>query len=372
MYRLIMEINSADNKMKILAYYLPQFHPTEFNDKWYGKGFTEWTNVGKAKPLFRGHYQPKVPADLGYYDLRLPEIAEQQVELAKYAGIFGFCYWHYWFGNGEELLDMPFKRVVECGKPDFPFCLAWANESWKRKQWNKNAEDLVIKEQKYPGSVDNEMHFYNYLKAFKDKRYLTYNGKPIFIIYKPFEFINVASFIREWNELAKKNGISDGFYFIGMINLNEDHEKLISLGFSASTLHHMSRLRSDRSLLQRIKRTLQVQLLPKIRRPILVDYKKYIESAWDYSFDSKEDVIPTLLPNWDHSPRSGLKTPIFVNTTPDNWDILVNKFNSQIKKKKNKIAIIRAWNEWGEGNYIEPDLKYGTGFLDVLHKYLKG
>lgn len=366
-----MEINNPDKKMKVLAYYLPQFHPTEFNDKWYGKGFTEWTNVGKARPLFKNHYQPKIPADLGYYDLRLPEISDQQADLAKYAGITGFCYWHYWFGNGEELLDMPFKRVVETGSPDFPFCLAWANESWKRKQWDKTAKDIVIKEQKYPGKEDNEQHFYRYLKAFKDKRYLTYNGKPIFIIYKPFEFDKVDSFITEWNNLAKKNGLNNGFYFIGMINLNEEHKKLISLGFSASTLHHMSRLRSDRSLWKRIKRSLSVQLLPKLKRPILIDYVKYIKNAWDYSFDSRNDVIPTLLPNWDHSPRSGLKTPIFINTTPDNWNKLVSKFDKEITNKDNRMVMLRAWNEWGEGNYIEPDQKYGKAYLDVLRKYLK-
>lgn len=366
-----MEINTPDNKMKVLAYYLPQFHPTEFNDKWYGKGFTEWTNVGKAKPLFKNHYQPKIPADLGYYDLRLPEIAEQQAVLAKYAGVSGFCYWHYWFGNGEELLDMPFKRAVETGSPDFPFCLAWANESWKRKQWDKNAQDLIIKEQKYPGLEDNKQHFYKYLNAFKDRRYLTYDGKPIFIIYKPFEFENVNIFINQWNDLAKQNGLDKGFYFIGMINFNKDHDKLMSLGFSASTLHHMSRLRSDRRLIQRIKRSLSVQLLPKIKKPILIDYRKYINNAWDDSFDFRDDVVPTLLPNWDHSPRSGLKTPIFINTTPSNWEKLVEKYNKKISCKSNKLVIIRAWNEWGEGNYIEPDLKNGTGYLDVLRKYLK-
>ena len=119
------------NKIRVLAFYLPQFHPIPENDKWYGKGFTEWTNVGKAKPLFRGHYQPRVPADLGYYDLRVPETRQAQADMAREYGVEAFCYWHYWFGNGRRLLERPFNEVLESGKPDFPFCLAWANHSWR-------------------------------------------------------------------------------------------------------------------------------------------------------------------------------------------------------------------------------------------------
>ena len=121
------------NKSKVIAYYLPQYHPIPENNKWWGNGFTEWTNVGKAKPLFKGHYQPRVPADLGYYDLRLPDVRQAQADLAKKAGVTAFCYWHYWFGKDKELLEMPLNEVVRLGKPDFPFCIAWANHSWERK-----------------------------------------------------------------------------------------------------------------------------------------------------------------------------------------------------------------------------------------------
>lgn len=364
-----MEITS-NKRVKVLAYYLPQFYPFKENDEWWGKGFTEWTNVGKAKPLFRGHYQPKVPGELGYYDLRLPEVAEEQARLARDAGVFGFCYWHYWFGNGRTLLEMPIQRAIKTGKPDFPFCFAWANESWKRKQWSVDGKNVVIMEQLYPGAKDNEEHFYHCLDAFKDERYVRYDGRPVFVIYKPFDFDHVEEFIKQWNELIKSNGIADSFYFIGMINLNSEHKKLLELGFDAATLHHMARLRTDRRFLQKSKRWLQVHLLTKLSRPVLIDYRKYIKEVWEPKFDSRDDVVPTLVPNWDHSPRSGIKTPIFINTTPQNWDKLVEKVVGEVKKKKNKMIILRSWNEWGEGNYIEPDLKYGRQFIDILGEHI--
>lgn len=171
-------------KPLVIAYYLPQFHPFKENDEWWGKGFTEWTNVGKAKPLFRGHYQPKVPADLGYYDLRLPEIRQQQAELAKEAGVSGFCYWHYWFGEGRQLLNEIIDEVVATGKPDFPFCLGWANETWKAKQWNKDGSgDKVLIEQRYGGEDDYRHHFEYVLKIFKDDRYIKIKNCPLFLIY---------------------------------------------------------------------------------------------------------------------------------------------------------------------------------------------
>ena len=173
-------------KARVLAYYLPQFHPIPENDEWWGKGFTEWTNVGKAKPLFPGHYQPHVPADLGYYDLRVPETREAQAQMAREYGIEGFVYWHYWFGNGKRLLERPFNEVLESGKPDFPFALAWANETWSGFYHGLRDEKQILIEQTYPGEEDYIAHFNALLPAFKDKRYITCDGKPIFVIYHIF------------------------------------------------------------------------------------------------------------------------------------------------------------------------------------------
>ena len=159
-------------KVRVIAFYLPQFYPTPENDEWWEPGFTEWTNVARAKPLFRGHNQPRIPRDLGFYDLRVPETREKQAQLAREASIEGFCYWHYWFGNGKRLLANVFREVVETGKPDFPFCLCWANHSWYQKTWDPNKPNKLLIEQTYPGVNDSEAHFYEMLPAFKDKRYM--------------------------------------------------------------------------------------------------------------------------------------------------------------------------------------------------------
>ena len=207
-----------NKKARVIAFYLPQFHPTPENDKFWGKGFTEWTNAAKAKPLFKGHHQPHIPADLGFYDLRMPEIRESQAKLAKEAGVEGFCYWHYWFGNGKQFLQEIFDDVVESGKPDFPFCVGWANHSWTNKNWVNTptfSKDFYIAEQLYPGPEDHEAHFYSLLKAFKDPRYIKVDGKLLFYIFAPLNLPNADHFIEQWRKLGEKENLP-GFYFVGL------------------------------------------------------------------------------------------------------------------------------------------------------------
>ena len=202
-----MDLPKKKNKVKIIAFYLPQFHPIPENDKWWGKGFTEWTSVGRAKKYFKGHEQPKVPADLGYYDLRLPEVREEQAELAKEAGVSAFCYWHYWFGNGKQLLENPLQEVVRLGKPDFPFCLGWANHSWINKSWNRESQTIVGKvliQQNYPGKEDVDLHFSAMLPMFKDSRYFRIHDKLVFLIYAPSHFPEFDYFRRRWNAFYRK------------------------------------------------------------------------------------------------------------------------------------------------------------------------
>ena len=195
---------------RLIAFYLPQFHPIPENDLWWGAGFTEWTNVAKAKPLFQRHYQPRSPADLGYYDLRVPEVRVAQAKLARDAGIEGFCYWHYWFA-GKRLLERPFNEVLNSGEPDYPFCLGWANESWSGI-WH-GAPNRILMEQTYPGTQDYERHFYAVLDAFQDARYIRVRNKPLFVIYRPLEIPKCSAFLEQWQTLASKNGL-DGIHFV--------------------------------------------------------------------------------------------------------------------------------------------------------------
>lgn len=372
-----MEIYSEKGLAQVLAYYLPQFYPTDFNNKYYGEGFTEWTNVGKAKPLFKGHYQPKVPSDLGYYDMRLPEIAERQAELAREAGIAGFAYWHYWFGEGRTMLEMPMQRAIATGKPDFPFCFAWANESWYKKMWDNNGSKALIMEQKYPGDEDIIAHFNYCLPAFKDKRYVYYQGKPIFIIYKPYDYKDVQHFMQKWNELIKKEGLADRFYFIATIYKTDQTQEMLDKGFDCVTYEAWSKITSklfyeDQNILTKAKRIITNRILTPIFGHVKkMYYRTVLDSIWRKGFDDREDVVPILIPNFDHSPRSGNKNYIIVDPTPENWGKQVDIVMNEVKKKDNKLVILRAWNEWGEGNYIEPDLKYGKKFIEVLAKKIK-
>ena len=221
------------NKLQIIAFYLPQYHPFKENDEWWGKGFTEWTNVGKAKPLFKGHNQPRVPTELGYYDLRLPSVREQQAQMAKDAGVTAFCYWHYWFGNGKRLIPEVFQEVLESGNPDFPFCLGWANHSWFAKNWNSDGTTTqkLLMEQTYPGIEDEKMHFEFLLKAFKDSRYVKVDGKPLLYIFAPRDL--PTEYIRNFRRWAKDAEFPDLYLVANVQDLRLSKQEILSLGYDA-------------------------------------------------------------------------------------------------------------------------------------------
>lgn len=358
-------------KARVIAFYLPQYHPFKENDEWWGKGFTEWTNVGKAKPLFRGHYQPRVPADLGYYDLRMPLIRELQAELAREAGIEGFMYWHYWFGNGKTLMANIFQEVLESGKPDFPFCLGWANHSWTRRTWNCNAQeykdvDLMIQE--YPGDEDYIIHFNTLLPAFKDRRYIRVDNKPLFMVYNPQGIPDPKHFIDLWNELAKKNGL-EGIHFVGlMTGWEEGYDKAFEWGFDA--IAPQNRWYAEAKVSGYFWKMLQTKL--RLINPSFVPLNKYkYKDIMKYLFnehDRLENAYPILLPNFDRSPRGGRRAQIYYGSTPELFKEHILQGLEYIKNKKpeHRILFLQSWNEWAEGNYVEPDLKYGHGYLNAL------
>ena len=354
-------------KARVIAYYLPQYHPFPENDEWWGKGFTEWTNVARARKLFPGHHQPHIPADLGFYDLRLPEVREEQAKLARQAGIEGFCYYEYWFGNGRQLMQRPFEEVVTSGKPDFPFCLCWANHSWYKKLWDsKNpGKDKLLIEQLYPGKEDYEAHFYHLLPAFKDNRYIRVNGKLFYIIYDALRFQDVKTFINTWRDLAKKNGIND-FYFVTTDFNSEHRDYLLSLGFDAT--HNVDHLNiyHRANTLNKVFLTLGRKYL---HRPMIYKYRDAIRYMINKDCHER-NVIPVIIPNWDHTPRSGAKGLVMTNPNPKYFKELAKTALDIVKDKpeEERIIILKSWNEWGEGNYMEPDLEYGHGYIKALYE----
>lgn len=361
------------NNKRIIAFYLPQYHETETNNTWYGKGFTEWTNVKKAKALFNGHYQPKIPTELGYYSLLDPVIREKQAELAKIAGIEGFCYYHYWFGKGRTELEKPFQEVVRLNKPDFPFCLCWANQSWYSKFWNNDieCEQKLIVEQVYDDEEWREAHFNFLIEAFKDKRYIKVDGKLLFMIYRPLEYPDVKTFMQHWNTLAKEHGLA-GFYFVGQANNDEEAISIKKLGFNGVNI-----VRKNQYMKKWIYSNFFTRYWNKFLRylgkaPYHYDYNKiYHTFVEKKGLESQENFFPTLIPNWDHSPRSEKRGDVFYNSTPKNFEKHLKEVLETVENKENNnIIFLKSWNEWGEGNYIEPCIKYGRGYIDVLKSNL--
>ena len=361
-------------KARVLAYYLPQFHPIPENDEWWGKGFTEWTNVGKAKPLFPGHYQPHIPADLGYYDLRVPETRDAQAQLAREYGVEGFVYWHYWFGNGKQLLERPFNEVLTSGKPDFPFALAWANETWQGFWFGDDGSRNVLIEQTYPGDDDFTAHFYAVLPAFKDPRYITCEGKPVFVVYKPEQVPDMHHFISLWQELAKANGLK-GIYFIAhqtnLVTQKRVQNRLdvqLSAGFDAiNVVNVWTKDLHQYPLWNRIIRKLfykneMFRLVP--------DLRPYLPELFRCPLDRMETVIPSVVPGWDHTPRTGIRGMVLYGSTPEKFEQITRAVIDDIIKKpfEKRFLFIKSWNEWAEGNYLEPDLKWGHKYLEALRK----
>ena len=358
--------------LQIIAFYLPQFHPFKENDEWWGKGFTEWTNVGKAKPLFKGHDQPRVPTELGYYDLRLPIVREQQAQMAREAGVTAFCYWHYWFGNGRRLIADVFDEVLESGKPDFPFCLGWANHSWYAKNWNSDGTttNRILIEQTYPGIEDEKMHFQFLLKAFRDSRYVKIEGKPFLYIFDPVTLPD--RYIVELKQWTIDAGFPGLYLVANITNPSASKEEFLQKGYDAVNFQRLAisfnKNRFKRGIVN-YSRKLKGFLL---HRPAnLADYRK-VYSELITEEDREISVIPSLVPQWDHTPRSGWNGALFVHATPEYFykhalmalDVVKDKPYSQ------RILFLKSWNEWGEGNYMEPDVTNGRGFIEALRRSL--
>ncbi|MFS0490492.1 glycoside hydrolase family 99-like domain-containing protein [Leadbetterella byssophila] len=353
-----------NKKIRALAVVLPQFHPFPENDEWWGKGFTEWTNTVKARPRYKGHYQPQLPADLGFYDMRLLQTLCDQANLAKEYGLYGFCYYHYWF-NGKMLMERPLQEILKSDRPDFPFMLAWANENWSRRWDGKDKEVLI--EQKY--SLEDHRQHATYLcqKVFSDPRYIKIGGKPFFLFYNTHIIPELPEAVKIWREVARENGFDD-LYLGGIITSSEFevNAQEVGLDLVIDWQPDWSHLKIIPGLIQRIKNKLGWgQTYRKI------DYAEVVQRMKSKpSFTQKH--FKALVPGWDNSARRKNDAFIMHDATPELYEDWLDHTckTTTIYSEEENFLFINAWNEWAEGNHLEPDKKWGRAFLETTKKIL--
>ena len=352
------------NSPRAIAFHLPQFHPIPENDEWWGTGFTEWTNVAKARPAFPGHYQPHLPADLGYYDLRLPEARQAQADLARAYGISGFLYYHYWF-SGKRVLHRPVDDILNSGKPDFPFCLCWANENWTRT-WDGGSNQLLLG-QTY-SDADDEAHIRHLLPFLADSRYIRVDGRPFFMVYRTEQLPNPARTAEVWREIALREGV--GEIFLARVDPLAKTEDPKLIGFDAAV-----EFAPDWRAAQRDPTGLVHSLRAKLG---LIHRGRLQNKVLEY-----DDLVRRMLlkptpnytryrcvtPGWDNSARREKGATMFINNTPESygrWLATVAELESLSKRPANQqLVFINAWNEWAEGNHLEPDRRWGRAFLEA-------
>jgi hypothetical protein len=360
--------------LKIIAFYLPQFHEIEENNRWWGKGFTEWTNLKKSKPLFKGHFQPRVPYKNNYYDLTNDQVKLWQVDIAKKHGIYGFCYYHYWF-KGKLLLEKPMEQLLTNKEIDFPFCICWANEPWTRSWDGKYGEILIP--QDYGTKKDWKDHFDYLVKFFKDDRYIKVDGKPMFLIYKSASIEKCYEMMDYWNELACENGFK-GMYFVKVLRGRDidDRELLFSAQVEfepAYSLNTVSKLnlnfrRIYRYIVKTINKCFKTKLLLNI--PYIID--KVYKKSLSHTQTGNIPTFPGAFVSWDNSPRRGNAATIFKGFNPKKFEqYLAKKIKKGKEDYKTEYLFINAWNEWCEGTYLEPDERYRYSYLEAVKNALE-
>jgi len=370
---------SAD-ALRALAFYLPQYHPVAENDAFWGAGFTEWRNVVRAKPRFRGHLQPHIPADLGFYDLRLTETRAAQARMARTAGLSGFCYYHYWFA-GKRVLHAPFDAVLASGKPDFPFMLCWANENWTRA-WDGGSREVLLA-QNY-SDEDTVAHARHLAPAFHDPRYIRIGDRPAFAVYNT----DALPCPRRWSDIFRKECLNQGIspYLIRVERyLDRDTRPPKALGFDAA-LEFQPFSRNFRSWL-RARPDLKQNLGLRVKNRLRNDWQhlqpwrhfdRHHDMAAFTAFDTRQDppdytCFPGVCPAWDNSARRPPgQAIIFRNTSPNLFgEWLAAKTRAfQPPSADENLVFINAWNEWAEGNHLEPCLSHGSAWLDAMQQVL--
>jgi lipopolysaccharide biosynthesis protein len=360
-----------EENIKPIALYLPQFHAIKENDAWWGEGFTEWTNVKKAKPLFEGHYQPHEPLHDNYYDLGTVDEMIAQAKLAKEYGIYGFCFYHYWF-NGKLLLEKPLHNLLNSSEPDFPFCLSWANENWTRT-WDGQDKQVLMK-QEYD-LEDDRAHIQYLMQFFKDPRYIKIGNKPVFLMYRSELHPNIVEASKVWREEAKKEGFDD-LYLIRMENFVKNIDPA-SHGFDAGMEFAPDTAYQGKKI---AKRNMPAYLTKKLLHQLNIKKSAdYEHGIWSYptlmnNMMNKPDFDYTyfrcVCPSWDNSARRKSKAALYKGSTPELFRKWVEKTKERTLQlpPEERLFFINAWNEWGEGCHLEPDKKWGTAYLEALKK----
>ena len=358
--------------MKIIAFYLPQFHTFPEHDEWWGKGFTEWVNTKKGIPLFKNHYQPHIPMNNYYYDLVLDEgVLALQIKMAKEYGVDAFCYYHYWFANDKKLMEKPIERMLSDKSLDMPFCLCWANENWSRR-WDGSKDEILIA-QDYGNKQGWINHYYYLLNYFRDERYLKdKDGRPILLIYKPQLIDNLNTMLPLWNQLAIDSGLPGICFVCQFKQFDEEVKKqfdyIIEFEPSATTsIPGNSFLEGWR---YSPKYAIEVGLTKALQVLRIRSYKKYYYKDTVHASINRPMQDKTLLgvfTSWDNTARRGRRSIIYHGSTPDLFrEYVVSQLRKSIIAGQEGILFVNAWNEWAEGAHLEPDEKYGMGYLKAL------
>ncbi|RBY96262.1 lipopolysaccharide biosynthesis protein [Blastococcus sp. TF02-8] len=361
------DIVHPEPSVRTLAFYLPQFHPIPENDAWWGPGFSEWTNTAKARPLFPGHVQPHIPGDLGFYDLRVPETRQAQADLASRYGVEAFVYWHYWFGAGKRILERPFEEVLSSGEPNHSFCLGWANQTWTGI-WH-GADHRVLVEQTYPGPEDDRAHFEHILPALTDKRYFTVYGRPLFYVFRPEQLPDPRAWVDRWQSMAQKAGLP-GLYLVAevsdLLGRGPKFTDVRAAGFDAGVYIRLPAEVTPATVLRM-----------RLGRKLLRMPERYPYARQPHSLPAslrRENLFPCVYPNWDNTPRSGRRGLVVSGSKPALFEQHVRAAVEQLQDRphEERLLFVKSWNEWAEGNYLEPDRTDGHAYLEALARATRG
>ena len=364
----------SSGSVRLLAFYLPQFHPIPENDRWWGAGFTDWVNVAKGRPVFPGHYQPHVPADLGYYDLREPATREAQAELARAHGISAFCYYHYWFG-GKRLLHEPFDEVLRLGKPDFPFLLCWANENWTRR-WDGRDQEVLMAQQH--SAEDDRTHIEHLLPAFTDPRYLKVAGRPVFLVSRTELLPDPARTATIWRERARAAGLP-GLYLMRVESFIRGVDPA-TIGFDAAV-----EFAPDWSVFAYFRPWSPGRTLRERWQDLLATFRLGPGNQTAHRVFRYEDLMKLMLakppapyqrfrcvtPSWDNRARRPRRATVFHGASPERYELWLRTMIEQTVRDQapeERLVFVNAWNEWGEGNHLEPDMRFGLAYLEATRR----